>query len=74
LATSSVIFSFCSVCLGFAFFTAGSTCLGFGGEGKAGVVVTFLAILELSKAELIEILQAEPFGELRVRAKSANIA
>ena len=43
-------------------------------EGKAGVVVTFLAILELSKAELIEILQAEPFGELRVRAKSANIA
>ncbi|HIG64322.1 MAG TPA: segregation/condensation protein A [Methyloprofundus sp.] len=43
-------------------------------EGKAGVVVTFLAILELSKGELIEILQAEPFGELRVRAKSANTA
>lgn len=43
-------------------------------EGKAGVVVTFLAILELSKAGLIEILQAEPFGELRIRAKSANIA
>lgn len=42
-------------------------------EGKAGVVVTFLAILELSKGELIEILQAEPFGELRVRLKSANI-
>ena len=43
-------------------------------EGKAGVVVTFLAILELSKAELIEILQSEPFGELRVRAKSTNSA
>ncbi len=41
-------------------------------EGKAGVVVTFLAILELSKGELIEILQAEPFGELRVRARSGS--
>jgi segregation and condensation protein A len=38
-------------------------------EGRAGVVVAFLAILELSKAELIEILQAEPFGELRIRAR-----
>ncbi|WP_428356255.1 segregation and condensation protein A [Methyloprofundus sp.] len=43
-------------------------------EGKAGVVVTFLAILELSKGGLIEILQQEPFGELRVRIKPANIA
>lgn len=41
-------------------------------EGKAGVVVTFLAILELSKAGLIEILQAEPFGELRVRLRSGD--
>lgn len=38
-------------------------------EGRAGAVVAFLAILELSKAELIEILQAEPFGELRIRAR-----
>ena len=43
-------------------------------EGKAGVVVTFLAILELSKGGLIEILQAEPFGELRVRIKPASTA
>jgi len=42
-------------------------------EGKAGVVVTFLAILELSKGGLIEILQAEPFGELRVRVRTGNI-
>lgn len=42
-------------------------------EGKAGVVVTLLAILELSKAGLVEIFQAEPFGELRVHIKSANI-
>jgi len=38
-------------------------------EGRAGVVVAFLAILELSKAELIEILQAEPLGELRIRSR-----
>jgi len=38
-------------------------------EGRAGVVIAFLAILELSKAELIEILQAEPFGELCIRAR-----
>ena len=41
-------------------------------EGKAGVVVTFLAILELSKAEIIDILQAEPFGELRVRLRAEH--
>ena len=38
-------------------------------EGRHGVVVTFLAILELSKEGLIEILQAEPFAELRVRSQ-----
>lgn len=38
-------------------------------EGRHGVVVTFLAILELSKEGLIEILQAEPFAELRVRSR-----
>ncbi len=41
-------------------------------EGKAGVVVTFLAILELSKAGLIEILQTEPFGEIRIRIRSGH--
>ncbi len=41
-------------------------------EGRAGVVVTFLAILELSKAEIIDILQAEPFGELRIRLREEN--
>ncbi|MBE0469146.1 MAG: segregation/condensation protein A [Methyloprofundus sp.] len=39
-------------------------------EGRAGVVAAFLAILELSKAELIDILQTEPFGELRIRARA----
>jgi segregation and condensation protein A len=37
-------------------------------EGRAGVVVSFLAILELSKERLIEIIQAEPHDELQVKA------
>ena len=36
-------------------------------EGKYGVVVSFLAILELSKEGLIEIIQSEPFAPLRIR-------
>ena len=38
-------------------------------EGKHGVVVTFLAILELGKEGLLEILQAEPLAELRVKSR-----
>lgn len=40
-------------------------------EGRHGVVVSFLAILELSKERLIEIIQPEPFAEIRVRAASS---
>jgi segregation and condensation protein A len=36
-------------------------------EGKYGVVVSFLAILELTKEGLIEIIQSEPFGPLRIK-------
>ena len=36
-------------------------------EGRAGVVVTFLAILELLKASLVELAQAEPFAPLYLR-------
>lgn len=36
-------------------------------EGRQGVVVTFLAILELIKESLIECLQTTIFGQLRVR-------
>jgi segregation and condensation protein A len=35
-------------------------------EGKQGVVVTFLAILELIKESLIECLQTKIYGEIRV--------
>ncbi len=36
-------------------------------EGRHGVVVSFLAILELGKEGLIEIIQSEPFTEIRIR-------
>jgi segregation and condensation protein A len=37
-------------------------------EGKLGAVVSFLAILELLKETLIEIVQTEPYGPIYVRA------
>jgi segregation and condensation protein A len=37
-------------------------------EGRRGVVVTFLAILELLKELLIEIVQTEPYGPIHVKA------
>jgi segregation and condensation protein A len=36
-------------------------------EGRPGAVVSLLAILELCKERLIEIIQEEPLGELHVR-------
>ncbi|MCY7295157.1 segregation/condensation protein A [Alteromonas sp. a30] len=36
-------------------------------EGKAGVVVTFLAVLELAKEKMIEVVQAEPYSDIHVR-------
>jgi segregation and condensation protein A len=38
------------------------------GEGRMGVTVTFMALLELVREGLIEIVQAEPFAPLHVRA------
>jgi segregation and condensation protein A len=40
-------------------------------EGRMGVVVTFLAILELAKESLIEVVQAEAFAPIHVRAAAA---
>jgi segregation and condensation protein A len=37
-------------------------------EGRLGVVVTFLAILELIKGSLIEMVQAELFGSIHIKA------
>ena len=39
-------------------------------EGRLGVVVTFLAILELVKESLIELVQTEEFGSIHVKARS----
>jgi len=40
-------------------------------EGRLGVVVTFLAILELVKESLVELIQHEPFGSIHVKARSS---
>ena len=37
-------------------------------EGRLGVVVTFIALLELLRERLIELVQAEPFAAIHVRA------
>jgi segregation and condensation protein A len=36
-------------------------------EGKAGVVVTFLAILELAKENLIDLVQGQPYGNMHLK-------
>ena len=41
-------------------------------EGRIGVTVTFLAILELLKESLIDVVQAEPYGPIHVRAAQAG--
>jgi segregation and condensation protein A len=41
-------------------------------EGRMGVTVTFVAILELVREGLIDIVQAEPFAPLHVRAAGAK--
>ena len=38
------------------------------GEGRMGVVVSFLAILELLKESLIELVQSEPFAAIYIKA------
>jgi segregation and condensation protein A len=42
-------------------------------EGRQGVVVTLLAILELLKGALIEMVQNEPFGPIYVKATQASV-
>jgi len=39
-------------------------------EGRLGVVVTFLAVMELIKESLVEIVQTENFGPIHVKARS----
>ena len=55
------------------------SCLGDGGfhpfeklfaaeEGRLGIVVTFLAMLELAKEHLIEIMQSEPLAPIYLKS------
>jgi segregation and condensation protein A len=37
-------------------------------EGRLGVVVTFIVILELIRQSLVEIVQAEPFSSIHIKA------
>ncbi len=39
-------------------------------EGKLGVVVTFMAVLELIKESLVELVQNDAFGPIHVRARA----
>jgi len=38
-------------------------------EGRLGVVVTFLAVLELVKESLVELVQTEAYGQIHVKAR-----
>ena len=40
------------------------------GEGRMGVIVSFIAILELLKESLIEIVQSKPYAPIYVKARS----
>jgi len=39
-------------------------------EGRLGVVVTFMAVLELIKESLVELVQNEPFAPIHVRSRT----
>lgn len=41
------------------------------GEGRRGVVVTFLAILELIREKLIDLVQSEPYSPIHLKARAA---
>jgi segregation and condensation protein A len=41
-------------------------------EGRAGLIVTFLATMELIKESLVEIVQSAPFAPIHVKARTAS--
>jgi segregation and condensation protein A len=41
-------------------------------EGRAGVVVSFLAILELVKAATLELVQSEAYAPIHVRLRGGD--
>jgi segregation and condensation protein A len=41
-------------------------------EGRMGVVVTFLALMELSRERLVDLLQHKPFGQIYIKRPGAE--
>jgi len=41
-------------------------------EGRAGAVVSFLAILELVKESMVELSQVEPMSDIRLSLRQHN--
>jgi segregation and condensation protein A len=41
-------------------------------EGRAGLIVTFLATMELIKESLLEVVQSAPFAPIHVKARTAS--
>jgi len=41
-------------------------------EGKRGVVVTFLAVLELLRESLVELVQSEPFAPIHIKSVAVD--
>jgi segregation and condensation protein A len=39
-------------------------------EGRLGIIVTFMAIMELIKEQLIDLIQSEPFAPIHLKAKA----
>jgi len=42
-------------------------------EGRLGVVVTLLAVLELIRESLLELVQTEPFAPIHVRLREESL-
>ena len=42
-------------------------------EGRPGVIVTFIAVMELIKESLLDLVQSEPFAPIHVKARSTPI-
>jgi segregation and condensation protein A len=42
-------------------------------EGRSGVIVTFIAVMELIKESLLDLVQSEPFAPIHVKSRSASM-
>lgn len=41
-------------------------------EGRSGVIVTFIAVMELIKESLLELVQSEPFAPIHVKSRTTS--